>query len=130
MAVELNHTIVLVKDKDASATFMADLLGLPKPKEMGPFAVLQLANDVSILFMDFRGEGDIVPGHCAFLISDEEFDQIFGRIREGGIEHWADCYHREPGRINDRDGGRGVYFEDPSGHNMEIMTRPYGSGGA
>ena len=73
-------------------------------------------------------KGAILPQHYAFLISEEEFDAIFGRIRERGLSYWADPFHHEPGQINRRDGGRGVYFDDPSGHNLEILTRPYGSG--
>ncbi|MDQ3274002.1 MAG: VOC family protein, partial [Actinomycetota bacterium] len=66
--------------------------------------------------------------HYAFLVSDRKFDEIFGRIRERKLSYWADPYHREPDEINTRDGGRGLYFDDPDGHNLEILTRPYGSG--
>ena len=67
--------------------------------------------------------------HYAFLVSEQEFDEIFGRIQRAGIAYYADPWHRRPGEINHNDGGRGAYFADPNGHNLEIITRPYGSGG-
>src|SRR5437667_375162 len=67
--------------------------------------------------------------HYAFLVSEKEFDQIFGRIKERGLDYWADPGRKEKGRINRHFGGRGVYFLDPSGHLLEIITRPYGNGG-
>jgi hypothetical protein len=68
-------------------------------------------------------------GHYAFLVSEPEFDTIFNRIRERKLPYWADPFKNKPGEINRHDGGRGVYFDDPSGHKLEIITRPYGSGG-
>ena len=88
---------------------------------------MQADNDVTLDFMDVAGE--ITTQHYAFLVTEEEFDQIFGRIRERNLPYWADPGHQEPGEINHHDGGRGVYFADPSGHNLEAITRPYGSGG-
>ena len=127
MAVQLNHTIVPARDKAASADFLADLLGLPAPQPFGPFVTLQVDNDVTL---DFAETGDDLPvEHYAFLISEDEFDTIFGRIEDRQMPYWADPGHQEPNEINTRDGGRGVYFEDPNGHNLEILTRPYGSGG-
>lgn len=127
MAVQLNHTIVSVRDKKESATFMAEILGLPAPSPFGPFLAVQAANDVTLDFADAGGE--VTSQHYAFLVSEEEFDEIFGRIGERGLAYWADPGRNHPGEINTRDGGRGVYFEDPSGHFLEILTRPYGSGG-
>ncbi len=127
MTVSLNHTIVSARDREKSALFLAELLGLPAPVMFGPFAVVQVG-DTSIDFMD--DDGKIASRHFAFLVSEAEFDAIFGRIKARGMKYWADPYHREPDRINNRDEGRGVYFEDPDGHNLEILTRPYGSGDA
>jgi len=127
LAVQLNHTLVAAHDRRASATFLSEMLGLPSPVPFGPFLGVKVDNDVTLDFMDAGGE--ITPQHYAFLISEREFDDIFGRIRERGLTYWADPFRREPGKINTRDGGRGVYFEDPSGHLLEILTRPYGSGG-
>lgn len=125
MPALLNHTIVNVRDKQVSAAFLADLLGLPEPATYGPFRVVRLGNDVSLDFVDDRGP--IRPQHYAFLVSEAEFDQILARIRERGLTFWADPFHREAGRINTNDGGRGLYWSDPDGHNLEIITRPYGS---
>jgi catechol 2,3-dioxygenase-like lactoylglutathione lyase family enzyme len=126
MAIELNHTIVAARDKLSAATFLTDLLGLPAPTPFGPFLVVTLNNGVSLDFMDTSD--DIRPQHYAFLVSETEFDNIFGRIRAQGLQYWADPFHQQPGEINTRDGGRGVYFDDPDGHVLELLTRPYGSG--
>ncbi len=124
MAVQLNHTIVSARDREASAAFMAEIFGLPKPEPFGPFMMVQAANDVTLDFMQVDGE--VVSQHYAFLVTEEEFDGILGRIRERGLAHWADPGHKHPG-INTDWGGRGVYFSDPDGHNLEALTRPYGS---
>ena len=124
MAIKLNHTIVYVTDRQASATFLADLFGLPAPVAWGPFLTVELANEVTLDFYD--EEGAAPPQHYAFLVAEDEFDRIFGRIREQGVAYWADPGHREAGVINTHDGGRGLYFDDPSGHVLEIITRPYG----
>jgi catechol 2,3-dioxygenase-like lactoylglutathione lyase family enzyme len=126
MAVQLNHTIVSSHDNEASAAFLAEILGLPAPTRFGPFMMVQADNGVTLDFMDT--DGQIAPQHYAFLITEPEFDEIFGRIREQGLVYWADPGRTQPGVINHRDGGRGVYFEDPNGHLLEILTRPYGSG--
>jgi catechol 2,3-dioxygenase-like lactoylglutathione lyase family enzyme len=126
MAVRLNHTIVAARDGDASARFLADMLGLPAPVRVGPFAVVQVG-DTSLDFMDSSEE--IASQHNAFLVTEDEFDRIFARIGERGLAYWADPHRHERGRINEWDGGRGVYFDDPNGHLLEAITRPYGSGG-
>jgi catechol 2,3-dioxygenase-like lactoylglutathione lyase family enzyme len=123
MPVHLNHTIVAARDRQESAAFLADVLGLEPPITFGPFAVVQLDNDVSLDFLD----DDVTdPRHYAFLVTEEEFDEIFGRIRARGLDYWADPFERHPGQINTNDGGRGVYWKDPNGHMLEIITRPYG----
>jgi catechol 2,3-dioxygenase-like lactoylglutathione lyase family enzyme len=127
MPVELNHTIIHASDRERSAAFLTEMLGLPEPTEYGPFLVVQVANDVSLDVI--HDSGPITPQHYAFLVSEDEFDEILGRIRERGLDHWADPAHRQAGRINHNDGGRGVYWDDPDGHSLEIITRPYGSGG-
>lgn len=126
MSVELNHTIVSAHDRDASAAFLADLLGLETPKPFGPFMVVELANGVNLDFA--AADGEITPQHYAFLVSEADFDEIFGRIRDQALPYWADPAGRRPGEINHNDGGRGLYFPDPNGHVLEIITRPYGSG--
>ena len=123
MAVRLNHTIVAARDKQESAAFLADVLGLAPPEPYGPFAVVTLDNDVSLDFMD---EEHVQQRHYAFLVTEDEFDAIFGRLRARGLQFWADPFEQQPGEINSHDGGRGVYWKDPNGHMLEIITRPYG----
>jgi catechol 2,3-dioxygenase-like lactoylglutathione lyase family enzyme len=124
MAIRLDHTIVYSHDKEASSAFLVDLFGLAPPVTWGPFAAVQVANGVTFDFYDEEGAGS--SQHYAFMVGEEEFDQIFGRIRAQGLDFWADPGHRLAGEINTHDGGRGVYFDDPSGHKLEIITRPYG----
>ena len=123
MPVQLNHTIVAARDKQQSAAFLADVLGLAPPVPFGPFAVVTLDNGVSLDFID---EDAVTPQHYAFLVTEEEFDAIFGRILARGLDHWADPFEQHPGKVNTHDGGRGVYWKDPDGHRLEIITRPYG----
>ncbi|MFB6904867.1 VOC family protein [Streptomyces bacillaris] len=125
MSVELNHTIIHSRDNRESAEFLAALLGLEVGPEWGPFVPVVLANDVTLDFATIPEES-ITPQHYAFLISEAEFDAAFARIQELGIAYYADPHLKHPGEINHNDGGRGVYFPDPSGHGMELITRPYG----
>lgn len=125
MAVELNHTIVAATDKHASATFLTELLGLPAPTAFGPFLVVQTSNGVSLDYLD-AGDRPIASQHYAFLVSDAEFDEIHSRMKDRGMTYWADPSHHHAGEINHNDGGRGAYFADPDGHNLEIITVPYG----
>ena len=129
MSIRFNHTLVYVRDKKISASFLAEILGLPAPSPFGIFLVVELENGASLDFIEV-GEAEIVPQHYAFLIDEEDFDPIFERIRARGLEHWADPFKQHPGEINQNDGGRGVYFEDPDRHFLEVLTRPYGSGGS
>jgi len=119
MAVELNHIIVPAHDKHASATFLAGILGTPVGVAWGPFVPLPLSNGVTL---DYLTAEQFHPQHCAFQLSDPEFDAAVERIRTAGLPYWADPFHRRPGEVDDRFGGRAVYFDDPSGHNMEILT--------
>lgn len=127
MAIDFNHTIVWARDSQASAAFLAEVLGLPAPRRWGQFAVVRVDNGVNIDFMN--ADGEIARQHYAFLVSDSDFDEIFGRIRERALPYWADPARSQQGEINHHDGGRGVYFEDPNGHLLEVITRSYGSGG-
>ncbi|MBB1246223.1 VOC family protein [Streptomyces durbertensis] len=125
MAVELNHTIVHSRDKRESAEFFTELLGLEIAGESGPFFAVELSNGVTLDFATIPAD-KISPQHYAFLVSEEEFDAAYARIRARGIEHYADPGRTQPNAINHNDGGRGVYFLDPSGHYMELLTVPYG----
>lgn len=128
MPVHLNHTIVHAKDAIASAQFLADILGLPAPRAFGPFMVVDTANGVSLDFIAAE-DHEIIIEHYAFLVSEPEFDAIFARIQDRGLDYWSDPAGLHKGEINHHDGGRGVYWRDPNGHYLEMITRPYGSGG-
>ena len=125
MSVQLNHTIVWCRDKQKSSAFLTEMLGLPGPAPFGPMLVVQLANGVSLDF--YERSGEIARQHYAFLIDDDEFDQVCARLQGRSLQHWADPAQHYPGEINRHFGGRGLYFEDPDGHLLEVITRPYGS---
>ena len=122
MAVQLNHTIISVPDKLTSATFLAEILGLDPPTAFGPFLCVETANGVSLDYDDRSGS---VPGHYAFLVTEDEFDAIFTRVQKRGVRYWADPGHQRENQVNGH--GRGFYFEDPAGNNLEVLTRPYGT---
>jgi catechol 2,3-dioxygenase-like lactoylglutathione lyase family enzyme len=128
VAIQLNHTIVHSKDKRAAADFFVDLFGLPRPKAFYGFLDVDLSNGVTLAFLD-AGDMEVQMQHYAFLVSDAEFDAIFGRIQQRKLKYWADPGQRDEGKINHHFGGRGVYFQDPSGHLLEIITKPYGKEG-
>ena len=123
--VKLNHTIVHARDKRASADFYSEVCGFAKPKAFGPFLDVETANEVTLAVLETDEE--IQVQHYAFLVSEREFDEIFGRVQARGLDWWADPALKEKGKINRHDGGRGVYFKDPAGNILEIITRPYGA---
>ena len=122
MAVKLNHTIIWSNDKARSAQFMTHILGRPAAKTAGHFLVVELDNGISLDFME--KEGEVARQHYAFQIDEDDFDAVFARIKEAGIDYWADPARSQPGEINHRNGGRGVYFSDPDGHLLEVLTQP------
>ncbi|HVQ07512.1 MAG TPA: VOC family protein [Allosphingosinicella sp.] len=124
MPVELNHSIIWCSDKARSSAFMTEILGLPPARIFHHFLVVDLDNRVSLDF--YQKEGPVAPQHYAFLVGEGEFDAAFARIEGRGLTYWADPARTKPGEINRHDGGRGVYFEDPDGHLLEMITRPYG----
>lgn len=115
-----------VRDPNRSAHFLSEILGLPLPHTLGHFTIVQIG-DTSLDF--FETNKQIQPQHYAFLVSEAEFDAIFKRIKKRNLPYWADPYRRKENQINGWDGGRGVYWDDPDGHLLEIITRPYGTGG-
>jgi catechol 2,3-dioxygenase-like lactoylglutathione lyase family enzyme len=123
MPVKFNHTIVHATDRDATAAFLTEILGLPEAETYGPFREVKVANEASL---DVMQADTVHPQHYAFLVSEEEFDEIFGRIKERGIPYAADPFGHKPGEINHDDGGRGLYWDAPDGHRLEIITVPYG----
>ena len=107
MTIELNHTIVYSRDKRVSSDFLAGLFGLPSPVAWGPFLAIGVANQVTLDFLD--ADGEIAAQHYCFLVGDDEFDEIFGRItgarppvlgrpwpRQAGRDQHA---RRRPGRL-------------------------------
>jgi extradiol dioxygenase family protein len=127
MSVHLDHHIVHARDAEGSARFLADLLGLAPPTRFGPFFVVRTDNEVSLDFIETDDDRDLASNHYAFLVSEEEFDAIFSRIVERGIDYFADPAGKRKGEINYHFGGRGVYWADPNGHWLEIITKPYAS---
>lgn len=126
MSVELNHTIINCRDRQSSAEFLASVLGLEVGTAWGPFLPVKTANGVTLDFATVGPEESVTPQHYAFLVSEEEFDAGFAQIKKAGVTYFADPGRKHPGEINHNDGGRGVYFLDPSGHYLEMITRPYG----
>jgi len=122
---QLNHTIVWCRDRHVSSKFMAETLGLPPPRTFLHFEIVDAANGVSLDFME--KDGPVSPQHYAFLVTDAEFDAGMARIEDKRLTFWADPGRSRPGEINRHFGGRGVYFEDPDGHLLEMITQPYGS---
>ena len=125
MSIELNHTIVHARDAHASATFLAHVLGVEAAPQWGPFVPVQVGQ---VTFDYMNHPDDFTPQHYAFLVGEDDFDAAFGRIQADAIPIWADPHQEMPGEINHHDGGRGVYFQDPDGHLLELITRPYGAG--
>ncbi|MFI9049325.1 VOC family protein [Streptomyces sp. NPDC053427] len=122
----LDHTIVHSTDRFASAQFLADLLDAPAPKAYGPFAAVKMDNGVTLDYAEHVASGqEFVPTHYAFLVTEAEFDAILARIEARQLPYWAEPLHRGAQQINTRDGGRGLYVDDPDGHYMEFLTRTY-----
>ncbi|MFG3281927.1 VOC family protein [Streptomyces sp. NPDC048111] len=126
MSVQLNHTIIFSHDKRVSAEFLAEILGLEVGKQWGPFIPVSTSNGVTLDFATVPEGTEITPQHYAFLVSEEEFDAAFGRVKAMNLPFYADPHQQHPNEINHNDGGRGVYFPDPAGHGMELLTVPYG----
>jgi catechol 2,3-dioxygenase-like lactoylglutathione lyase family enzyme len=121
VTVQLDHTIVPCRDKHASAEFLAEVLGLPAPVAMGHFQVVALSDGLTLDFPD--ADGQVRPGHYAFAVGAAEFEAILGRVTGRGLQIWADPQRRRPGEVAERGAGQGFYFEEPSGHYLEVLTR-------
>jgi len=121
MPITLNHTIVPSHDKDGSARFFARIMGLDVPGAFGHFVQVRVNGDLAL---DWDNRASFDGHHYAFLVNDQEFDAIFGRIKDEGVRYGSQPNAPSNGEINTRRGGRGLYFADPDGHLMEIMTTP------
>ena len=124
MGIRFDHTIVPSTDKAASAAFYSEVFGLPPAREEAPFAVVELGNDVGFCFAGW--DEQVSTQHYAFLVGEGDFDDIHARLVARGQDFWADAHARQRGEINHDDGGRGLYFRDPDGHWLEIITVRYG----
>lgn len=121
MTVMLNHTIVPARDKAAAARFFADIFGLKRGRS-GHFAPVQINKSLTLLFSD--GDPRFESHHYAFHVTNREFDAILGRVKKANIVFGSAPWSLEDGELNDWNGGRGVYFRDPNGHVLELMTVP------
>ena len=122
MSIELNHIIIPARSKWASATFLASILDVSAGPQRELFVPVKVSNGVTLDYVDAER---FDPHHCVFLASEAEFDAAYARIRSTGITYYPGPHRQRPGEINHLRGGRSVYFEDPDGHNIEILTRPY-----
>jgi catechol 2,3-dioxygenase-like lactoylglutathione lyase family enzyme len=120
MGIVLDHTIVPAHDKVASAAFFAKMFGLSVGVPAGPFSPVQVNDSLTL---DFANATTFEPHHLAFMVTDEEFDAILGRVTAEGLPHGSEPYAQDNGQINTRRGGRGFYFKDANRHSLEVMTR-------
>ena len=120
MAIKLDHTIVPARDKDASAKFFANIFGLRYDGPISHFAPVRINDDLTL---DFDNSDSFESHHYAFHVTDEEFDAIFKRVQESGIPWGSGPSSPENRQLNSRKGGLGVYFCDPNGHLLELLTR-------
>lgn len=119
MEITLNHTIVPAHDKEASARFFAQIFGLSYDGLAGHFAPVQVNESLTL---DFDNAERFESRHLAFHVSDVDFEAIFGRIKAAGVAYGSEPFAQDNGQINTRRGGRGVYFHDPNGHSLELLT--------
>ncbi len=126
MTVTLDHTIVHVRDSAATADFLVRMLDLPPWTRLAHFTAVRLGETS----LDLIETGDeIASRHFAFRVSEAAFRAVLEQLTAEGRPFWADPFRRNPGRINTWDGGLGAYFDDPNGHLLEVLTKPYVSAG-
>jgi catechol 2,3-dioxygenase-like lactoylglutathione lyase family enzyme len=124
MPVDLDHLIVHATDPRRSANLLAELLGVAVLPDWGSFVPVRTSNRVTLDFV--RDDPPFTAQHCALLVDDDTFDTAHCRLLDARITTYADPWRRQPGEINHLYGGRGVHFDDPDGHLMELITTPYG----
>lgn len=123
MAARFNHTIIASRDPAEMAGFYLDVLEAEDAPSWGPFRNILIGDNVLLQFA--APPFEFPPQHYAYLLEDDHFDRAYESICRAGREHWADPQRTRPGQINSEHGGRGVYLLDPSGHYLELITRPY-----
>jgi catechol 2,3-dioxygenase-like lactoylglutathione lyase family enzyme len=121
MTITLNHTIVPARNKEAAARFFAEIFGLEFEPSAGHFAPVRVNDALTLLFDDAKS---FESHHYAFHVNDAEFDAILRRVQEAGLTYGSAPWKLDDGELNDWNGGRGVYFKDPDGHVLELMTVP------
>jgi catechol 2,3-dioxygenase-like lactoylglutathione lyase family enzyme len=120
MTIVLNHAIVPARDKVAAAKFFAHIFGLRRGRS-GHFAPIRVNKTLTLLFDD---DANFESHHYAFHVTNREFEAILGRVKKAEIAFGSTPWSLEDGKLNDWNGGRGVYFRDPNGHVLELMTVP------
>ena len=123
MTIELNHTIVPAHDNEASAQFYVQLFGFDYDGPLGHFAPVRI--NIQALTLDFDNRRDFDRQHYAFKVSEAEFDEIFTRLKQLELVYGSGPRTSEDGEINHWNGGRCVYFRDPNGHLLELLTKDY-----
>jgi catechol 2,3-dioxygenase-like lactoylglutathione lyase family enzyme len=124
MTVQLDHTIVPSHSRDASAKRLAGLLGVPcGPAREGPFFAVYVNDALTLDFIETDGEFPVY--HFCFHVSDQEFAAILGRIEAAGIPYRSSVSGPFDGRINRDYGGSLIYWNEPDGHQWEILTASY-----
>ena len=122
--IGFDHHIWPSTDRERTARFLTETLGLPPAREEGPFLAVDLANDVAVYVAGWDSE--VRPQHYAFLMDEDDLDGVLTRVVASGADYWADPEGERPRSINHDDGGRGFYFRDPDGHLLEVLTVRYG----
>ncbi len=122
MEITLNHTIVLTHDNISSAKYYENIFGFKFVKVWGNFAVVKVNQTFTL---DFMNESNFSSQHYAFKVSEDQFDEILGRIKTESVAFGSGPFSFDDGKINNNDGGRGVYFKDPNDHLLEILTKDY-----
>lgn len=122
MEITLNHTIVPSHNNVESARFYERILGFEFIKEWGHFAVVKVN---STLTLDFMVRENFSSIHYAFKVNDQQFNEILERIKKEGISFGSGPSSLEDGNTNNNDNGQGVYFKDPNGHVLELITKDY-----
>ena len=123
MAARFNHTIIASTDPPRLAAIYRDILEAEDAPAWGPFVNLTIADGVLLQFATPPTE--FPPQHYAYLLDDAHFDRAYSTIVGSRLDHWADPQRSRSGEINNEHDGRGVYLLDPSGHYLELITRPY-----
>lgn len=124
MPAQFNHTIIAARDAAESARFHRDILEAEDAPSWGVFTNLLIGHGVLLQFAEPPVE-HIQMQHYAFLVDEDHFDRAYRLLVDRDIAHSADPFGKQPGQINHGHGGRGVYFHDPAGHGIELLTSPY-----